>query len=87
MRGAASLNNNLVYETDSFTGAPNNVWANTADVRVANMEELDIDAVMNKRAAENIIADRPIYTMDQLQAVPYVGPAAMIDLRDYVLVW
>ena len=183
MRGVEELNDNGVYETDSYTGAPNNVWQNTADVRVANMDggdkwhhkyivvddtvltgshnisgagafgndeniiiihdaetaeefeahfsrsfceaggsstcggsyeggtwegvsftgaevetvleivnyatltQLDIDAAMNKRAAENIIADRTITSMDQLAAVSYVGAAAMQDLKDYIPVW
>lgn len=184
MRGEAELNNNGEYETDSYTGAPNNVWATPADVRVAAMSggdkwhhkyvvvdntvvtgshnvsgaaafgndenvviihdaetasefeghfnrafcyaggstgcggpqyeggawegvaftaeevasvmdiannaslyQLDIEAAMNKRAAENIIAARAIMDMDQLAAVPYVGPAAMQDLLNYISSW
>ena len=183
MRGEAELNNNGEYETDSFTGAPNNVWSNPADVRVASMAgtdkwhhkyfivddsvvtgshnasaaaatgndeniviihdaqtaaefaghfdrafceaggdtcggseytggtwegvtftaqeeaavldlannaslyELNVTAGLNKRAAENIVADRPVMDMDQLAAVPYVGPAAMQDLKDYIPYW
>lgn len=186
MSGIAKLNNNDEYETDSFTGAPNNVWDNPADVRIASMDggdkwhhkyviiddlvitgshnisgaaafgndenvvvihdvetatefeghfsrafceagnepecdtpaptyeggtwegitftaqevgvvmdivnnatltQLDIDAAMNKRAAENIIADRPIDNMEQLEAVSYVGSAAMQDLKDYIASW
>ena len=182
MEGTAKLNNNGVYETDSYTGAPNNIWENPADVRVADMmggdkwhhkyiivddsvltgshnisgagafgndeniviiydaetaaefeghfsrafceagsascgityqggtwegvtftggevesvleivnyathAQMDIDAAMNKRAVDNIIANRVITSMDQLAAVPYVGGAAMQDLKDYVPVW
>lgn len=56
-------------------------------VNNASLEQLDIDAAMNKRAAENIISARPIDSMDQLEAVPYVGNAAMIDLQDYMPTW
>lgn len=183
MEGTQKLNNNGVYETDSYTGAPNNVWQNPADVRVANMDggdkwhhkyvvvddsvltgshnisgagafgndeniviiydtetaaefeghfsrafceagstsgcgvtyqggtwegvsftaqevasvlaivnyathaQMDIDAAMNKRAVDNILAHRVITSMDQLAGVPYVGGAAMLDLKDYVPVW
>ena len=183
MRGVEELNNNGEYETDSFSGAPNNVWSNPADVRVASMAgtdkwhhkyfivedtvitgshnasaaaatgndeniviihdtqtasefvghfnrafceaggdtcggsaftggtwegvhfdaqeeaavmdlvnnaslyELDVTAALNKRAAENIVGDRPIFDMDQLAAVSYVGPAAMQDLKDYTPYW
>lgn len=184
MLGVAKLNNNGVYETDSFTGAPNNPWSTPADVRVANMAggdkfhhkyiivddtvltgshnasgaaafgndenliiihdaqttaefvghfdrafceagyqsncgnsgyqggtwegvsftakevaqtldlannasltELDVDAAMNKRAATNIVNARPITSMDQLEAVPYVGNAAMTQLKAYLPTW
>ncbi len=40
MLGKAKLNNGA-YEIDSFTGAPNNVWENPADVRVASLQEGD----------------------------------------------
>ncbi|WP_232365148.1 phospholipase D-like domain-containing protein [Salinimonas marina] len=56
-------------------------------VNNASLEQLDIDAAMNKRAAENIISARPIDSMDQLEAVPYVGNAAMTDLYDYIPTW
>ena len=56
-------------------------------VNNATLTQLDIDASMNKRAAKNIIAARPITSMDQLIAISYVGPAAMQDLKDYTLVW
>lgn len=182
MEGTAKLNNNGVYEADSYTGTPNNIWENPADVRVANMaggdkwhhkyiivddsvltgshnvsgaaafgndenvviiydpqtaaefeghfgrafceagsgscgisyqegtwegvsftssevatvldivnyashSQMDIDAAMNKRAVDNIIANRVITSMEQLEAVPYVGGAAMQDLKDYIAVW
>jgi phosphatidylserine/phosphatidylglycerophosphate/cardiolipin synthase-like enzyme len=56
-------------------------------VNNASLTELDIDAGMNKTAANNIIAARPITSMDQLAAVSYVGAAAMTDLKDYIPAW
>ena len=56
-------------------------------VNNATLTELDIDAAMNKTAANNIIAARPIADMDTLAAVPYVGNAAMVDLKDYIAQW
>jgi hypothetical protein len=56
-------------------------------VNKASLTELDIDAAMNKTAANNIIAARPIESMDQLAAVAYVGGAAMTDLKDYISAW
>ena len=38
MEGTAKLNNNGVFESDSYTGAPNNPWENPADVRIAKMQ-------------------------------------------------
>ncbi|WP_394147278.1 phospholipase D-like domain-containing protein [Shewanella atlantica] len=56
-------------------------------VNNASLTELDIDASMNKTAATNIIAARPIEDMDTLAAVSYVGGAAMLDLKQYIATW
>lgn len=56
-------------------------------VNNATMAQLDDDAAMNKTAAQNIISARPILDMDQLEKVSYVGSAAMIDLKDYIVSW
>ena len=73
------------WEGVTFTGAE--VTTVMDMVNNASMTQLDIDAAMNKRAAENIIANRPITSMDQLAAVPYVGGAAMQDLKDFIPSW
>ncbi|BFT32351.1 DUF655 domain-containing protein [Alteromonas sp. D210916BOD_24] len=73
------------WEGISFTGAEVGVVMDI--VNNATLQQLDIDAAMNKRAADNIIAARPIETMEQLEAVAYVGSAAMIDLKDYIAIW
>ena len=62
----------------------------------ASFDVLDDDAGLDKRAAENIVAHRdgadailgtadddPFDTIEELDAVPYVGPAALEALLDY----
>jgi hypothetical protein len=45
--------------------------------------QLDIDVGLDGRAATNIVAARPIGSMAQLAAIPYVGQSAMLALREY----
>jgi len=65
---------------------------------LVDLAELDIDAALNKRAAENIIdhrngADGTVGTadddafdsLDELDAVKYVGPYALQQLLDYAI--
>ncbi|MCE9685889.1 phospholipase D-like domain-containing protein [Shewanella sp. AS16] len=73
------------WEGVFFTGAEVAVVLDM--VNNASLTELDIDAGMNKTAVNNIIAARPIDSMDTLVAVPYVGAAAMQDLKDYINTW
>jgi DNA uptake protein ComE-like DNA-binding protein len=49
----------------------------------ASAETLDEDVALDVRAARGIVAQRPFDTTDQLDAVPYVGPVALIKLLDY----
>ncbi len=53
----------------------------------ATLEQLDVDAGLDVRAAENILDARPITSMHQLGAVPYVGPSALKKLRAYLPKW
>ncbi len=58
----------------------------TGMVAVANdasFEALDVDAALDRRAAENIVAARPIETLAELDAVAYVGPSALGKIFDY----
>jgi phosphatidylserine/phosphatidylglycerophosphate/cardiolipin synthase-like enzyme len=183
MLGNAIAKTDGTFETDSYTGAPNNIWQNPVDVRVANLDggdkwhhkywiiddivitgshntsgaaafgndenvvaiydiettneftshfnrsfceagnglncgvnyqggtwegviftavevaavidivnnatftQLDIDAALNKTAVKNIIAARPVTSMDQLALISYVGPAALKDLKMYSSSW
>lgn len=65
-------------------------------VNEASFELLDVDVALDKRAAENIVAHRdgadaqlgtgdddPFDTIDELDAVPYVGPSALDKLVAY----
>lgn len=38
MQGTEKVNTKGEYETDSYTGAPNNPWSTPADVRIANLD-------------------------------------------------
>lgn len=49
----------------------------------ATASELDVDANLDRRAAENIVAARPIETIAALDAVPYVGTAALSSILAY----
>lgn len=48
-------------------------------------ELLDVTVGLDRRAAENIIAERPFATIAQLDAVGYVGPSALDELAEYAL--
>lgn len=50
------------------------------------LEELDHQVPLNARAARNIVAARangPIQTLEELDAIPYVGPSAFNALANY----
>ena len=68
-------------------GADHRVDADsTIILRVANtatLEQLDDEVPLDARAARNIVAARPFSTLDELDAVPYVGPTAL----DRMLAW
>ncbi|MEM6958522.1 MAG: hypothetical protein AAF645_22760, partial [Myxococcota bacterium] len=51
----------------------------------ASQVTLDIDASLNVRAADGIVAARPFDSLQALDDVPYVGPAAIRNLLDYGL--
>ena len=57
-----------------------------AILKVANeatLEQLDVDAKLQLRAAENIIAARPVATVAALDAVGYVGTSALSSMMAY----
>jgi hypothetical protein len=54
-------------------------FANTASA-----EHLDIDLDLDVRAAEGIVAARPIASLQELATVPFVGPATLERLRSAV---
>lgn len=49
----------------------------------ATPEQLDVDARLERRAAENVVLKRPFATLRQLDDAPYVGDAAMSALFAY----
>lgn len=53
----------------------------------ASLEVLDAEAALDARAAEHILAARPILTMDELAAVSWVGPAALERIRTFLPAW
>ena len=70
-----------VFDNVAFT-----VDEATATLALANsaaFAELDVSARLDSRAATNIVAARPIGTMQALSDVSYVGHAAMLALREY----
>lgn len=57
-------------------------------VNTASFEVLDDDVALDVRAARNIVEARqrgPIATLDELDAIPWVGSRALGKLREYVL--
>ena len=56
-------------------------------VNQAEVEVLNKDVGIRINAVNNIVAARPILTLGQLDAVPYVGPAALRALKDYLPTW
>ena len=61
-----------------------------ATLQVANeatLDELDDDAGLNSRAANNIVTARPLADIEALGAVSYVGAAALNQLKTYAETW
>lgn len=52
-------------------------------VNDADFPVLDDEVPLNRRAAENIVAARPIATLAFLEAVAQVGPSAMLNIRNF----
>lgn len=61
----------------------NQVERTLALVNEATLAELDVDAFLDKRAAESIVAARPIVGMSQLTSVSRVKASALRLLRDH----
>lgn len=89
--GCAVEDDPIDGETDSFVDE-SAILDSEAELVLAFVNDeatdlglLDYDVALNQRAAVNIIAERPFATLEQLDAVPYVGPVALEQLLDYVL--
>lgn len=70
-----------VFDNVAFTVDEAN--ATLALANGASHTELDIDVALDRRAADGILAARPILSMQALSDAYYVGHAAMLALRDY----
>lgn len=53
----------------------------------ATLSQLDDDAGLDARAASNIVAARPLTTVEELATVSYVGATAIGLLREYAATW
>ncbi len=91
LAGLLFISGNITHAAETLTFV--NHWTTTFDV-------LDYDARISSRAATNIIAHRdgpdgiygtddddPFDTIEELDAVPYVGPATLEDLANYAYNW
>ncbi len=70
-----------VYDSVAFTVDEANA---TLDfVNAASHDTLDVDAGLDSRAVDSILAARPIASVLQLSGLYYVGHSAMLKLREY----
>lgn len=54
-------------------------------VNTASFDELDDDARLNRRAVTNLVAARPMATLEEVDDVSYVGVSTLQQLLDYAL--
>ena len=63
-------------------GTPFTVWEAEVVVQLANFSSFgELDAFLNRRAAANIVAQRPFTSVEEIADVRYVGPTALKALR------
>ncbi|MEZ4323417.1 MAG: nuclease A inhibitor family protein [Myxococcota bacterium] len=70
-----------VVEGVAFT--PDQARATLELANTASLETLDVAVGLDSRAAAGIVERRPFADLVALGAVPYVGPSALIALRDH----
>ncbi len=97
--GAAAAQELLEYVTaDPTCGVPDFViegvplFAAQANAIVglanaASLHQLDEEAGLDARAANNLVAGRPFATIELVADVSYVGTSAIEKLRDYAVIW
>jgi DNA uptake protein ComE-like DNA-binding protein len=56
-------------------------------VNKATLAELDYDAALERRAAENLFAGKPYTSIGEMGPLAYVGPTALTALRDHAAAW
>lgn len=69
------------YDGVSFT--VDEAAATVALANSATLTELDEVIGLDRRAADNIVAERPILTMADLAEIPYVGGSALLKLKNF----
>ena len=69
------------WEGVSFTARQATAVLNLANT--ASQAELDDDVGLDRRAASGIVSARPLLDLNELGAVPWVGPSALRALQDY----
>ena len=81
----AALVDGGTYSKVSFTSAQATTVLDM--VNSATLTQLDVEIALTSTAAKNIVAARPIKTLAALDAVSYVGAAALKALKAYVPRW
>jgi hypothetical protein len=56
-----------------------------AQANGATYAALDVDAALDKRAVDAIVAARPVDTIAELASLSYVGTSALTKLKDYAI--
>ncbi len=69
-------------KADGSSYAPAEVAGILRAANEATLEELDLEAGLDVRAASAIVAQRPFSTLPALDAVAYVGPSALARLLE-----
>lgn len=70
---------------DDVTFTVNEAEATLELVNDAPATELDVDVALDSRAVDAILEARPVGGMVELEGLYFVGPSAMLKLRDYAM--
>lgn len=85
--GAASLQSILEFGMESGASCDDAIGCDVdVVVTVANeatFEQLDDDMGLDRRAAQGIVDGRPFGSVNEVDAVSYVGPSALEDMRAF----
>ncbi len=80
--------NHAVPAAESVEGVYFRGWQSQTVVwAVDHLDEASLDAVLDSRAAKNLVAARPFSTVTAMGPVSYVGGSALASLRDAATTW